>query len=157
MSSLIIAAAGAGKTTFLVEQALKNPAGDFVEEEYDATARTQKIQTDRYGNVVEENKKTISLMKVMGYKNDEISSVVLNIYTPFVIIAYLLSIPAMISILKAIVKILTKDTNMSFPIEISPFMAIVGLISLVVSYYIAIYLSRRALNKVPLAEALKRE
>ena len=107
--------------------------------------------------VVEENKKTISLMKVMGYKNDEISSVVLNIYTPFVIIAYLLSIPAMISILKAIVKILTKDTNMSFPIEISPFMAIVGLISLVVSYYIAIYLSRRALNKVPLAEALKRE
>ncbi|MBS7020876.1 MAG: cell division protein ZapA [Firmicutes bacterium] len=107
--------------------------------------------------VVEENKKTISLMKVMGYKNHEISSVVLNIYTPFVIVAYLLSIPTMIYLLKSIVAILTKDTNMVFPISMSPLMAIVGLISLVVAYYIAINLSRRVLNKVPLAVALKRE
>lgn len=107
--------------------------------------------------VVEENKKTISLMKVMGYKNHEISSVVLNIYTPFVIVAYLLSIPTMIYLLKSIVSVLTKDTNMVFPISMSPLMAIVGLISLVVAYYIAINLSRRVLNKVPLAVALKRE
>lgn len=107
--------------------------------------------------VVEENKKTISLMKVMGYKNHEISSVVLNIYTPFVIVAYLLSIPVMIYLLRAIVSVLTKDTNMVFPISISPLMAMVGLISLVVAYYIAINLSRRVLNKVPLAVALKRE
>lgn len=49
-----------------LKQALKNPTGDFVEEEYDATARTQKIQTDRYGNVVEENKK--SNKKESGFK-----------------------------------------------------------------------------------------
>ena len=41
-----------------LKQALKNPTGDFVEEEYDATAKTQKIQTDRYGNVTEENRKS---------------------------------------------------------------------------------------------------
>ena len=35
-----------------LRQALKNPNGDFVEDkEYDATARTQKINTDLYGNV----------------------------------------------------------------------------------------------------------
>lgn len=49
-----------------LKQALKNPTGDFVEEEYDATARTQKIQTDRYGNVVDENKK--SNQKESGFK-----------------------------------------------------------------------------------------
>ena len=43
--------------------------------------------------VVEENKKTISLMKVLGYENKRISKVILNIYTPFIVIAYLLSIP----------------------------------------------------------------
>ena len=42
-----------------LRRALKNPNGDFVEErEYDATARTQKINTDLYGNIdIEDNKK----------------------------------------------------------------------------------------------------
>ena len=47
-------------TDMLVDlrQALKNPNGDFVEDrDYDATARTQKINTDLYGNVVEDDNK----------------------------------------------------------------------------------------------------
>ena len=107
--------------------------------------------------VVEENKKTISLLKVMGYKNRKISSMVLNIYTPFIMIAYLLSIPAMIQILKSIVKAIVGDIEITIPISISPSMAALGLIGLLVAYYIAIGLSKRVLNKVPLAVALKRE
>lgn len=107
--------------------------------------------------VVEENKRTISLMKVMGYKNKQISSIVLNIYTPFVIVAYLLSIPVMVAILKTIVKSLVGDMGMAIPIALSPLMAILGLVGLVIAYYIAIGLSRRVLNRVPLAIALKRE
>lgn len=107
--------------------------------------------------IVEENKKTISLMKVMGYKNKEISSIVLNIYTPFVIIAYLLSIPVMIYILKAIVKALIGDMNMALPISLSPVGAAIGLVFLLIAYYIAIFFSRKILNKIPLAIALKRE
>lgn len=107
--------------------------------------------------VVEENKKTISLMKVMGYKNKRISNIVLNIYTPFIIIAYLLSIPVMINILKAIVKAIVGDIEVTIPITISPSLALLGLVGLVVAYYIAIALSKRVLNKIPLAMALKRE
>lgn len=107
--------------------------------------------------VVEENKKTISLMKVLGYKNKEIGSIVLNIYTPFVIVSYLLSIPVMIGVLKWIVSLLVGDMNMALPVTLSPVMAIVGLAGLLLAYYIAILLSRRVLNKVPLAVALKRE
>ena len=41
-----------------LKQALKNPSGDFVEDVvYDRTARTQKISTDAYGNVIDKNKK----------------------------------------------------------------------------------------------------
>ena len=107
--------------------------------------------------VVEENKKTISLLKVMGYQNRRISSMVLNIYTPFIIVAYLLSIPAMIQILKAIVTAIVGDIEVTIPITISPMFAILGLIGLLIAYYIAIGLSKRVLNKVPLAVALKRE
>lgn len=107
--------------------------------------------------IVEENKKTISLMKVMGYKNRVISQIVLNIYTPFVIIAYIASIPAMKEILKFIVKQLTSDMELAIPIEFSLTKAIIGLIGLLIGYYIAIFVSRRTLNKVPLSVALKRE
>ncbi len=107
--------------------------------------------------VVEENKKTISLLKVMGYQNRKISSMVLNIYTPFIMIAYLLSIPAMIAILKAIVAAIVGDIEITIPIAISPSMAILGLVGLLIAYYVAIGMSKRVLNKVPLAVALKRE
>ncbi len=107
--------------------------------------------------VVEENQKTISLMKVLGYPNKKISAIVLNIYTPFVIISYLLSIPAMKNLLIYIVKGITSDIGYAIPIELSPLMATVGLFGLLISYYIAISLSKRIINKTPLAMALKRE
>lgn len=107
--------------------------------------------------IVEENKKTISLMKVMGYKTNEISKIVLNIYTPFIIIAYILSIPAMEGLLKYIMNVIAKEMEMNIPISLSIPKAIIGLIGLLVGYYIAIFISRKSLNKVPLSVALKRE
>lgn len=107
--------------------------------------------------VVEENKKIISLMKVIGYKNKKISSIVLNVYTPIIIISYLLSIPAMIKVLEKIVSVLAGDMEMTIPITLSPSMAVLGLIGLLVAYYIAVAMSKRVLNKIPLSIALKRE
>lgn len=107
--------------------------------------------------VVEENKKIISLMKVMGYKNKKISSIVLNIYTPIIIIAYILSIPAMIKLLEKIVSVLSNNMEMTIPIELDPVLAIVGLIGLLIAYFIAVSLSKKVLNKIPLSVALKRE
>lgn len=107
--------------------------------------------------IVEENKKTISLMKVMGYKNKEISSIVLNIYTPIIIISYLLSIPAMTKFLEMVVAALSSDTEMTIPIALSYPKAILGLVGLLLAYYIALAICKKALNKIPLAVALKRE
>lgn len=107
--------------------------------------------------VVEENKKTISLMKVLGYNNKRISKIVLNIYTPFIVVAYILSIPAMIKILKLIVEALVGDIGVTIPIEADPLISLLGLIGLLVAYYIAINISKKVLNKIPLAIALKRE
>ena len=107
--------------------------------------------------VVEENKKTISLMKVLGYNNKKISNIVLNIYTPFIIIAYIISIPVMIEILKAIVAALVGDIGITIPIEADLFTSIMGLVGLLIAYFIAVEISKKALNKIPLSIALKRE
>lgn len=110
------------------------------------------------GNIViQENKKTISLMKVMGYNNKQIKKIVLNIYTPFVVIAYLFSVPITIKLLKLILTVLVKDMEMSLPINVSLLEILGGLIIILINYYIAIGLSKKTLNKTPLAIALKRE
>lgn len=107
--------------------------------------------------VVDENRKHISLMKVMGYRDREIKSVVLNIYTPFVVLAYLASIPAMIALLQYIISLLAEEISFSAPIELSWMGALIGLGVILSAYFIALQFSRRALNQVPLSEALKRE
>lgn len=107
--------------------------------------------------VIEENKRTISLMKVLGYKNREINSIVLNMYTPFIIIAYIISIPVMIKILNKIVETLTKNIDFTIPITLSYEKALLGLIILLLGYYIAMFISKRSLKKIPLAVSLKRE
>ncbi|MDD2625467.1 MAG: ABC transporter permease [Bacilli bacterium] len=107
--------------------------------------------------VIEENKKTISLMRVLGYKKKEINSIVLNMYTPFIIISYILSIPAMIYLLEKIVEILMKDIDFALPITISYIKAFIGLLILLVGYYLAMYISKRTLKRIPLSVALKRE
>ena len=60
-------------------------------------------------------------------------------------------------ILRAIVNALVGDIKVTIPIELSPSLALLGLIGLLVAYYIAVGLSKRVLNKIPLAIALKRE
>ena len=53
--------------------------------------------------------------------------------------------------------VIAKEMEMNIPISLSIPKAIIGLIGLLVGYYIAIFISRKSLNKVPLSVALKRE
>ena len=107
--------------------------------------------------VIEENKRTISLMKVLGYKQKEINSIVLNMYTPFIILSYLISIPVMIFVLNKIVETLTKSIDFTIPISIDITKAMFGLVILLIGYYIAMNISKKSLKKIPLAVSLKRE
>jgi len=107
--------------------------------------------------VIEENKKSVSLMKVIGYDDKKISNIVLNIYIPFIIISYLLSIFITTKILEKMFSILSSNIEMTIPVNIDFFRIIIGLIILLIVYYIAISISKKKLNKVPLSVALKRE
>ncbi|MGL5915594.1 MAG: ABC transporter permease, partial [Culicoidibacterales bacterium] len=55
---------------------------------------------------VDDNRKVISLLKVMGYNKKEISSIALNIYTPVVFFAYLASIPAALQIVTVVTELI---------------------------------------------------
>lgn len=105
--------------------------------------------------IVDENKKVISLLKVLGYNNKEISSMLMNVYTPIVVLAYLLSIVAGYYLFKLLIVYTAQTLGMAFPVVITPWQILTGLVLVLIIYRLALFFSKRHLNKISLSESLK--
>ncbi|MGL4624328.1 MAG: ABC transporter permease [Culicoidibacterales bacterium] len=105
---------------------------------------------------VDDNRKVISLLKVMGYNKKEISSIALNIYTPVVLLAYLVSIPAALQIVSYVTDLIGQEIGVGLPVRISWPLVLIGLVIVLVVYYLSIKMAQRSLNRVSLQEALKK-
>ncbi|KHE71852.1 ABC transporter permease [Halobacillus sp. BBL2006] len=107
--------------------------------------------------IVEENSPSISLFKVMGYHDKEVSKLVLSVYTPIVLISYFLSIPLSVQALQQTMNSLVEQTGFLLPAEITWWMVITGFGVIVLTYWISLHLSKRKLKQVSLQEALKKQ
>lgn len=105
--------------------------------------------------VVEENKKNISMLKVLGYSNSEISNLVVNIYTPILIISSLLSIPVSITMMKSVCTVLENKFETPLPAYMNLTTALLGIGILLITYFICLQFSKRSIDKVILAESLR--
>ncbi len=106
---------------------------------------------------IEDNFKNISLLKVMGYQDKEISKMVLRIYSPVIMIAYFISIPVTIVVLETLMAVLGELMGVSIPVRMRLTSALIGFATMMVSYMIAIQISKRRVSKIPLQEALKED
>lgn len=118
-----------------LRRALKNPNGDFVEErDYDLTARTQKINTDLYGNINDEeenkNKKSKKEKGLKGFiKKHKIISTIIGLILLFSLslggtLAYLnitnpaeVAIPNLVGMSKEEAEKTLKDSKLLFEVE----------------------------------------
>lgn len=118
-----------------LRRALKNPNGDFVEErDYDLTARTQKINTDLYGNINDEeenkNKKSKKEKGLKGFiKKHKMISTIIGLILLFSLslggtLAYLnitnpaeVAIPNLVGMSKEEAEKTLKDSKLLFEVE----------------------------------------
>ncbi|ARI77137.1 ABC transporter permease [Halobacillus mangrovi] len=107
--------------------------------------------------IVEENSPSISLFKVMGYQDNEVSRLVLSVYTPVVLISYFLSIPLGGLALEQTMNGLVEQTGFLLPTDISWWMVLTGFGVIILTYWLSLYLSKRKLKQVSLQEALKKQ
>lgn len=105
--------------------------------------------------IIDENQKQISILKVMGYKEKEISKMVLTIYFPFVIFAYLLSIPVTKELVSYIMVLIASELPMAIPTDFTFIQATVGIIIVLITYQVAMKCSKMRLDKISLNEILK--
>jgi len=105
--------------------------------------------------VIEENQKQISILKVMGYSEREVSKMVLTIYFPFVLMAYFLSVLITRVGVDLIMSQIANRLPMAIPTDFTIGSTLTGAIIVALTYLIAIKCSKRQLAKVSLQEVLK--
>ncbi|MEM5015552.1 ABC transporter permease [Metabacillus indicus] len=107
--------------------------------------------------MMDEHTVNISLLKVMGYDRKEISSLLLNVYTPVVIAGYVLGVPLAFISYKGLMASVSESTGFSLPIEPDYLMIAAGFIIIYASYLTSLQLSKSKISRIPLQEVLKRQ
>ncbi len=106
-------------------------------------------------SVIKKNKKTISVMKVLGYTNKEIRHMITSVYKWILIIVYFVSIPIFKKIIQTIIDIALKDLDFSIKIHIGLKASLFGFVIILLVYLIAMFLSNNQIKKIKLSESLK--
>lgn len=105
--------------------------------------------------IVEENKVNISMLKVLGYHQKEINSLVLNTNHILVILGYLLSIPATIVFCKFGFANSSNSMGMYIPVNISTISYLLCLAIVVLAYILSLSLLKQKTLRVNMVECLK--
>lgn len=104
---------------------------------------------------IEENKDNISLLKVLGYRKKEIYSLILNSSRFIVVLGYILGVPLLLGSLTALFKSMTKEMSISFPVTLDNIYIIIGFVIIYLTFELSKLFSRKKINKISMAEALK--
>ena len=105
--------------------------------------------------IIEEDRNTISLFKIFGYKQKEIRSLILNSPTLAVVFGYIISMPVMISSMDTIYGYVAEKINIVVPTIINPIHLIGCFVLIITIYQFSKLLSIKKVNSIPMSEVLK--
>ena len=105
--------------------------------------------------IVEEKYYDISLLKVMGYNDKEVNSMILNNYFVYSILSFLISVPIAVALVNAIVKYLIKYFNMVIPLKFEIWQVFAGIAIITVIFFIGTLNAKKKVYQIPLQEILK--
>jgi putative ABC transport system permease protein len=105
--------------------------------------------------IIEENKESISLMKVLGYRKKEVYSLILNSSVYMVVLGYIIGVPMLLLSLSALFKSVSRSMNFIFPVRISYSYVFLGFVVIYLTYEISKALSKKKINRISMNEILK--
>lgn len=105
--------------------------------------------------IIEENRQSISLMKILGYREKELYNLILNTNTVFVLLGFVLSIPLIYYSMGAFFDVMTAEMNVDIPARISAVNVGIGFVFVFLTYEIAKRLNRKKITRINMAESLK--
>ncbi len=106
--------------------------------------------------LIEENSFTISLMKVIGYREHSIMRMMIGYNIWFIILGYLIGIPVTLLSISAFMNSITAEMNVTIPVKLDWLSILISFIIIIISYYISLWLNHRKLKGVSMTEAINR-
>jgi putative ABC transport system permease protein len=104
---------------------------------------------------VEEERVSISLLKVLGYRNEELNTMILGSGVVALGAGFGLSIPLLVSSLERLLTTTTADISFSLPIRLSPLSVVVCMVIMLGTYAASLRAARRKVLGVQMAVSLK--
>ena len=92
---------------------------------------------------VEENKKNMAVLHMIGYTQREIGSMLLNVYTVIVVISYIVFTPLALFFVNYILKMVSVSTNDFIPLIYNVFTFCLVLAIILIIYYAVLFIARR--------------
>jgi putative ABC transport system permease protein len=105
--------------------------------------------------LITENSKNISMLKVVGYYNREISSLLLNSNTVPLLLGIIAGIPLSKVLMQEFFNEMTANVYLAFEAQLKFINIIFTLIFILAIYYITLLISRKKVLKINMAESLK--
>ncbi len=109
------------------------------------------------GMVIDENKKNVSMLKVLGYHGAEIRDIVLRPNHLLLPCCYLLAIPLTIFMTGLMMQGSTDYSGVYIRVVVKPGTLILYFLIVVAAYIVSLYFGSRKLGRIDMAESLKQE
>lgn len=105
--------------------------------------------------IIEKNAQSISMTKILGYTNSEISGLYIITTSIVVIASFVLTMPVVDILMEQVCAIIFSEYPGWMPYEV-PFMVYVKIIAMgIIAYAVIAFMQFRSVRKIPLNEALK--
>ncbi|MGL4590152.1 MAG: FtsX-like permease family protein [Mycoplasmatales bacterium] len=105
--------------------------------------------------IIESNRKTISVMKVLGYDDREVNTMTIGLYKWLVVLIYIISIPIVQYIITSLVTMATSSLDFSFDVELNYLNMALGIVVVYAAFLLSKAIAMRKIKKIKLSESLK--
>ena len=105
---------------------------------------------------LEENESNITMLKILGYTDKEIIKMIFGGYKYLILLVYTISIPIILYFCEMQFLEEANSLNMLIRARIQPSSIVAGLLFIFVSYYTAIWISKKPISKVSMVDSLKK-
>lgn len=105
--------------------------------------------------IIEENKSSISLLKIFGYRKKEVNGLILNSSSIVVVIGYAIGVPLILATIGGLLQSLDNSVGLTLPVRINPLFIVVGFIVVMLSFELSKLMCRKKVDAVPMSKALK--
>jgi len=105
--------------------------------------------------LIEDNARSIALLKILGYEQREIRKLILSTFDITSMIGFILGIPLLFTFYGQMLNSSFQEIDMTMPLRLSPAYVVIGFVVLYSTYLLTRYLSSRKIFRISMVSELK--